>query len=78
MSYDKWKTSNPQDDGWTADEVVACCGMDAFDAVESRLIDDEIIEVCIHCGEAWPNNIDRWEYEEIQRDNAQEYNRDED
>ena len=77
MSYDKWKTSNPQDDGWTADEVVACCGMDAFDAVESRLIDDEIIEVCIHCGEAWPNNIDRWEYEEIQRDNAQEYNRDE-
>tara|TARA_Y100000114_G_C11661306_1_gene279188 strand:+ start:426 stop:659 length:234 start_codon:yes stop_codon:yes gene_type:complete len=77
MSYDKWKTSNPQDDGWTADEVVACCGMDAFDAVESRLIDDEIIEVCIHCGEAWPNNIDRWEYEEIQRDNAQEYNKDE-
>ena len=34
MSYDKWKTSNSQDDGWTADEVVACCGMDAFDAVE--------------------------------------------
>jgi hypothetical protein len=78
MSYDKWKTSNPQDDGWTSDEVVTCCGMDAFDAVESRLIDDEIIEVCRHCGEAWPNIIDRWEYEEIQRDNAQEYNRDED
>ena len=77
MSYDKWKTSNPQDDGWTADEVVACCGMDAFDAVKSRLINDEIIEVCIHCGEAWPDNIDRWEYEERQRDNAQEYNRDE-
>ena len=77
MSYDNWKLSNPQDDGWTSDEVVSCCGMDADDAIESALVDDELIAVCIHCGELWPDKIDRWEYEEIQRDNAKEYNRDE-
>lgn len=28
MSYDKWKLSNPHDDGWTSDEVTSCCGVE--------------------------------------------------
>lgn len=78
MTYDNWKLSNPHDDRWHSDELVSCCGMDADNAIESRLIDDELIEVCIHCGEAWPDKIDRYEYEQKMHDDAQEYNRDED
>ena len=26
MTYDNYKLSNPQDDGWTSDEVTSCCG----------------------------------------------------
>ena len=28
MSYDNWKLSNPQDDGWTSHEVTSCCGVE--------------------------------------------------
>ena len=28
MTYDNYKLSNPQDDGWTSDEVTSCCGVE--------------------------------------------------
>ena len=78
MSYDKWKTSNPQDDGWTTDEVTSCCG--AEERVKENLCDDRQIFYCSECGEDnhWYELIEYWEYQERKRDDAQEYNRDED
>ena len=49
MSYDKWKLSNPQDDGWTSDEVTSCCG--AEERVKENLCDDRQIFYCSECGE---------------------------
>jgi hypothetical protein len=77
MSYDKWKLSNPHDDGWTSDEVTSCCG--AEERVKENLCDDSQIFYCSECGEDnnWYELIEYWEYQERKRDDAQEYNNDE-
>lgn len=78
MSYDKWKLSNPHDDGWTSDEVTSCCG--AEERIKENLCDESKIYYCSECGE---DNytyelISEYEYQERRREDAQEYNRDED
>ena len=67
MSYDNWKLSNPQDDGWTSHEV------------KHNLCDDSEIYYCSECGE---DNyayeiISQHEYNERSREDAQEWSRDE-
>ncbi len=69
MFYDNYKLSNPQDDGWTSDEVTSCCGCSQI----STLIDDEIVSVCDDCGEAYPSMIEPHEYQERQREKYDEY-----
>jgi predicted amidophosphoribosyltransferase len=68
MTYDNYKLSNPQDDGWTSDDVTSCCGC----SQTSTLIDDEIVSVCDDCGEAYPSMIEPYEYEERQREKYEE------
>ncbi len=77
MSYDKWKLSNPHDDGWTSDEVTSCCGVEQH--VKENLCDESKIYYCSECGETddWYTLMSPYEYQEMMRDNAQEYNRDE-
>jgi hypothetical protein len=77
VSYDRWKLSNPQDDGWTSDEVTSCCGVE--ERVKENLCDDRQIYYCSECGEDnhWYELIEKWEYDERRRDDAQEYNKDE-
>ena len=77
MSYDNWKLSNPQDDGWTSDEVTSCCGVE--ERIKHNLCDDSEIYYCSECGE---DNyayeiISQHEYNERRREDAQEYNSDE-
>ena len=57
MWYDKWKLSNPTDDGYGYDMVSNCCG--------ARL--DESEERCLKCKEGC-EAIEDYEYEEIQRE----------
>lgn len=77
MNYDQWKLSNSHDDGWTSDEVTSCCG--AEERVKENLCDDRKIYYCSECGEDnhWYELIEKWEYDERRRDDAQEYNKDE-
>ena len=77
VSYDRWKLSNPQDDGWTSDEVTSCCGVE--ERVKENLCDESKIYYCSECGEDnhWYELIEKWEYDERRRDDAQEYNKDE-
>ena len=49
MSYDNWKLSNPQDDGWTSHEVTSCCGVE--ERIKHNLCDDSEIYYCSECGE---------------------------
>ena len=74
MSYDNWKLSNPDDDGYYTGMVNSCCGAEG---TYTRFIDDEYITVCLDCGEAHPERIEKYEYDEIQRENYYEFNRDE-
>lgn len=76
MSYDNWKLSNPQDEGWYSDLVTSCCG--AEEEIKENLCDDSKIFYCSECGETngFYNMVELYEYEEIQRDNANEFNRD--
>ena len=57
MWYDKWKLSNPTDDGYGYDMVSNCCG--------ARL--DESEERCLECKEGC-EAIEDYEYEAIQRE----------
>ena len=65
-NYDKWKLSNPTDDGYGYDMVSNCCGA-KVDESELR---------CDDCGEGC-EAIEDYEYEAIQRENYLEDMRDE-
>ena len=43
MSYDNWKLSNPQDDGWASDEVTSCCGVDQEGSGLSNCCDAKLV-----------------------------------
>ena len=73
-SYDKYKLSNPQDEGWYSDLVTSCCGSEK----ETRVIEDEEISICIECECAYPDMIEEYEYEEKMRDHYADMKMDED
>ena len=58
MNYDKWKLSNPADDGYGYNYVSNCCG---------AICNDEELK-CLKCGEDCIP-IEDYEYEAIQREN---------
>ena len=66
MWYDKWKLSNPTDDGYGYDLVSNCCG--------ARL--DQTEEICLDCKEGC-EAIEDYEYEAIQKENYLEDRADE-
>ena len=70
MNYDQWKTMSDRDE--RSDDVTNCCGCDA----ESRLIEDELVSTCTECGEAYPDMISQFEYDERRREDAAEMYRD--
>ena len=54
MSYDNWKLSNPQDDGWASDEVTSCCGVDQEGSGLSDCCDAKFwseTDICSACKE---------------------------
>tara|TARA_A100001391_G_scaffold194003_1_gene169899 strand:+ start:1903 stop:2190 length:288 start_codon:yes stop_codon:yes gene_type:complete len=54
MSYDNWKLSNPQDDGWASDEVTSCCGVDQEGSGLSNCCDAKFYletDICSACKE---------------------------
>ena len=51
MSYDNWKLSNPQDDGWTSDEVTSCCGVEQEGSGASNCCDARFWAETDICGE---------------------------
>ena len=54
MSYDNWKLSNPQDDGWTSDEVTSCCGVEQERSGVSNCCDAKFwaeTDICSKCKE---------------------------
>ena len=72
MTYDKYKLSNPQYDGWTSDEVTSCCG-DECEQIEDENCELQI--VCIACG-YYCDMIEPHEYEERQREKYAEMKED--
>ena len=92
MSYDKWKLSNPQDDGWASDEVTSCCGVEQEGSGASNCCDARFwaeTDICGSCKEhaeeymrcsecdSQYTMISEYEYNERRREDAQEHNRDE-
>tara|TARA_R100000655_G_scaffold85539_1_gene125392 strand:- start:147 stop:350 length:204 start_codon:yes stop_codon:yes gene_type:complete len=63
MNYDKWKLSNPIDDGYGYNYVSNCCG--------AKL--DESEQICSYCKEGC-EAIEDYEYEAIQKENYLEMN----
>jgi len=54
MTYDKWKLSNPQDDGHTSDEVTSCCGVEQEGSGASNCCDSRFwghTDICNECKE---------------------------
>ena len=54
MTYDKWKLSNPQDDGHTSDEVTSCCGAEQVGSGASNCCDAKFwghTDICGECKE---------------------------
>ena len=54
MNYDKYKLSNPQDDGFTSDEVTSCCGVDEEGSRASNCCDSQFFaetDICNSCKE---------------------------
>tara|TARA_R100000329_G_scaffold72772_1_gene63309 strand:- start:278 stop:553 length:276 start_codon:yes stop_codon:yes gene_type:complete len=54
MSYDNYKLSNPQDDGWTSDEVTSCCGAEQEPSGVSDCCDAKFwaeTDICSACKE---------------------------
>ena len=58
MNYDNWKLSNPTDDGYGYNMVSNCCGASVYDDTD----------ICSDCKEHC-EQIEDYEYEEIQREN---------
>ncbi len=63
MNYDKWKLSNPIDDGYGYDMVSNCCG--------AKL--DESEQICSYCKEGC-EAIEDYEYQAIEKENYLEMN----
>jgi hypothetical protein len=92
MNYDTWKLSNPIDDGFYTEMVSSCCGAEIVDGDRSDCCDAtfiaetdicsdckehaDIIEMmCSECGEEC-DEIEDYEYEELQKESYQEMMRD--
>jgi len=53
-SYDKYKLSNPLDEGWTSDLVTSCCGVEEESSEASNCCDSIFwgeTDICGECGE---------------------------
>jgi len=91
MNYDDWKLSNPIDDGGSSGMVSNCCGAEIVEGELSNccgarfwvgdICNDcrehaDVDEMC--CGECGDvcDEIEDYEYEEIQRENYEEMMRD--
>ena len=91
MNYDNWKLSNPIDDGYGYSMVSSCCGAEMVESEYSeccgaRLLGDTDLcskckehcgeyMVCGECGEEC-DEIEDYEYEQIQKENYEEMMRD--
>lgn len=66
-SYDKYKLSNPCDDRYNSDYVSNCCGAE----VTRHISDDEHMNEAILCYDCdcECEEIEQYEYDEIQREN---------
>tara|TARA_R100001443_G_C3309281_1_gene167299 strand:- start:202 stop:483 length:282 start_codon:yes stop_codon:yes gene_type:complete len=93
MNYDNWKLSNPIDDGFGYDMVSSCCGAEIVEGELSNCCGAKMVGetdicseckehadvdemVCSECGDEC-DEIEDYEYEEIQRENYLEDMRDE-
>ena len=92
MNYDDWKLSNPIDDGHGTSVVSNCCGAEIVEGDRSNCCGakfwgetdicndcrehaDTCEMMCDECGDEC-DEIEEYEYEEQQRENAQEMDRD--
>jgi len=91
MNYDNWKLSNPIDDGHGTSMVSNCCGAEIVEGERSNCcgatfwagdICNECREhacveemCCEECGDVC-DEIEDYEYEEQQRESAEEMSRD--
>jgi hypothetical protein len=87
MNYDNWKLSNPIDDGNGYNMVSSCCGVELTESEYSECCGAKVWEntdvcseckehssdymVCGECGDEC-DEIEDYEYEEIQRENYAE------
>jgi predicted amidophosphoribosyltransferase len=92
MNYDNWKLSNPIDDGSTYDMVSSCCGAEIVEGTISNCCGAKMYEetdICSECKEHADveeyccsecgyecEEIEDYEYEAIQAENAAEMARD--
>ena len=92
MNYDQWKLSNPIDDGHGYNMVSRCCGVELVESEYSECCGATYIgetDLCSdckeHCGEYMVcgecgdecDEIEDYEYEELQRESYLEMMRDE-
>ena len=92
MNYDNWKLSNPIDDGVGYGMVSSCCGVELIESDYSECCGAKLwgntdicsqckehtggeYMVCGECGDEC-DEIEDYEYEEIQRENYEEMRRD--
>ena len=93
MNYDQWKLSNPIDDGHGYNMVSRCCGAEIIEGENSNCCDakfipetdfcsdceehaDIIETMCSECG-CECEEIEHYEYEQLQRESYLEMMRDE-
>lgn len=72
MRYDDWKLMSPDDEGCSM--VSSCCGAE-YEEIYSEMFDEDKL-LCSECNE-YCEEIEDYEYEEIQRENYLEDMRDE-
>ena len=59
MNYDKWKTSNPLDEGYSSDSVTSCCGAEQVGSGASNCCDSKFWGETDICGEC-KEHADEW------------------
>ena len=69
MNYDSYKLSTDRD----IDLVTSCCGCEE----EVRMIEDELVSICLECDEAYPEMIEEYEYDEKMKEHYAEMYADE-
>ena len=92
MNYDNWKLSNPTDDGFGYNMVSKCCGAEIVEGDVSNCCGakmhpdydicseckehaDRYDMCCDECGDVC-DEIEDYEYEQIQKENYEESRRD--